>query len=75
MNGEHRLASAAGFRCEVCELSFSNNIKHAEHLTTSLHRTRANIPDVRPSTLMEVKSRIEKLAKERGLSSKESPST
>lgn len=66
MNGI-KLDSAAGFKCDACGLVFKDNIKYLDHTRTKQHQSRTGEGPVKPATLADVRSRIEQLAREKGL--------
>lgn len=64
-----RLATGvAGFKCDACNAVFKDNIKLLDHTRTKQHLARTGEDNsVKPASLVDVKNRIEKLAREKGL--------
>jgi hypothetical protein len=50
-----------GFQCEICKLSYKDNLSYLEHLSSAIHMKNAGISNrVERSTLAQVKERLEK---------------
>lgn len=56
----------AGFYCEVCDLTFKDNLKYVDHINSKSHLYAMGQTDVQQrSTLEEVEQRLELLVKRR----------
>jgi len=60
--------SSAQFYCTACRIGFKDNLALINHNQSPAHLQKTGQPlKVKPSTLADVRDRIETLAKERGL--------
>ena len=64
--GQGKRGKSAGFYCEVCDLTFKDNLQWVEHLNSRQHMVATGQSgEVRKASLEEVKARFEFLKRKR----------